>query len=103
MPRTAATTVSSTTPPVAGSFDPARLRHPLEKRVEAIVTAAEAILAAAHDGSPLWGIERDCRARDSGDGHCRLPVLGNRMAGGPPVAGAVRAARPGAPRSAPGG
>ena len=55
MPRTAATTVSSTTPPVAGSFDPARLRHPLEKRVEAIVTAVDAILVTAIAGFLFWG------------------------------------------------
>ena len=57
MPRTAATTVSSTTPPVAGSFDPARLRHPLEKRVEAIVTAVDAILVTAIAGFLFWGTE----------------------------------------------
>lgn len=57
MPRTAATTVSSTTPPVAGSFDPARLRHPLEKRVEAIVTVVDAILVTAITGFLLWGAE----------------------------------------------
>jgi hypothetical protein len=49
--------VNSTAIPVAGTPDPAHLRHPLERRVEAIVTVVDAILVATIAGLLLWGAE----------------------------------------------
>src|SRR5262245_3616285 len=52
-----ATLASSTAVPGRGVPDPAHLRHPLEKRVEAIVTIVDAILVTAIAAFLLWGAE----------------------------------------------
>lgn len=50
-------TVSSTTAPVESRPDLAHLRHPLEKRVETIVSIVDATLVATIAGLLLWGAE----------------------------------------------
>ena len=63
MPRTgrlrspAAATVSSTAIPIDGRPDPAQLRHPLERRVETIVSVVDVIVVLAITGLLLWGAE----------------------------------------------